>query len=255
MKYVMATVLALSLVGCAVEEYPDERKLDPISSARDRVAIAAQYLQKGENEQAQRHLNRALELDPKSAEAHNILAVLLEKEGDKKSAEKHFRKAVELRPDYSQARNNYGAFLYKKGDYAGSVVQYEKVVTDLGYDKRDLAFEGLGRASLKTGNKDRAESAFTRALRINPDLPMASLELAALLADKGSAPEARKYYQHYQSLTEGQVQNARGLWLGIRLERVFGDKNALASYELALKKLYPTSEEYKAYQESLKQGK
>ena len=46
------------------------------------------------------------------------------------------------------------------------------------------------------------------------------------------------------------AQDARGLWLGIRLERIYGDTDALASYELALKHLYPDSPEYKAYLQS-----
>ena len=43
----------------------------------------------------------------------------------------------------------------------------------------------------------------------------------------------------------------QSLWLGIRLARALGDKDALASYELTLKKLYPGSRAYTKYKESL----
>jgi len=48
-------------------------------------------------------------------------------------------------------------------------------------------------------------------------------------------------------LNNSEMANAQSLWLGIRIERRMGDQNALASYELALKRLYPDSEEYKAW--------
>lgn len=44
--------------------------------------------------------------------------------------------------------------------------------------------------------------------------------------------------------------SARQLWLGIRLQRILGDKNKQASYELALRNLFPGSPEYKAYKAS-----
>lgn len=255
MKYLMAIVLAALLAACGQVVEINGRKLDPQSSAHDHVAIAVQYLQKGDYDEAHRHLQKALDLDPKSAEAHNFLAYLLEQEGDQKEAEKHYRRAVSLQADYSQAHNNYGSFLYKKGDFSGAASEFAKASEDLSYDKRELALENLGRALVKTGDTAGAETALTRALRLNQDLPLANFEMAQIQFNKGNTAGARQLYQRYLQLTPGQVQSARTLWLGIRLERINGDKNALASYELALKRLYPDSEEYTAYQKSLGQGK
>jgi len=46
-----------------------------------------------------------------------------------------------------------------------------------------------------------------------------------------------------------ETQSASGLWLGIRLAHRFGNQDEQASYELALKRLYPASEEYKDWQQ------
>ncbi|MNE38547.1 hypothetical protein D3C80_1324510 [compost metagenome] len=56
---------------------------------------------------------------------------------------------------------------------------------------------------------------------------------------------ARSYYEEY--LKQGS-QNARSLLLGIRLAKVFDDRDTAASYGLQLKRLYPASPEYQAYQ-------
>lgn len=251
---VLIASMMLFLAACSVQDFPSERKVNVAAGARDRVALASEYLQKGENERAQLHLKKALELDPKSAEAHNLMAILLERESDPKGAEKHYRKAISLRQDYSQAHNNYGIFLYKRGEYRSAAVHLEKAAGDIGYQMRASAFEGLGRAALKLNDKDRAENAFQRALRIEGNLPTVCLELADLNFEKDNLAGARAFYLRYLKLIDTQPQTARSLWLGIRLERRLGDRNALSSYELALKKLYPDSAEYKAYVASLESG-
>ncbi len=98
------------LVRC--NEFANERKADPAASARARVAIAAEYIQTNKPELALQSLERALELDPKSAEAHNVMGVLLEKDDNFVEAEQSYRKALSLKADYPQARNNYGVLLY-----------------------------------------------------------------------------------------------------------------------------------------------
>lgn len=240
----------LFLSACVQVPVSDSRKVDPAAGARDRVAIAAEYLRSGEDEKAQLQLQRALELDARSPEAHNLMAVLLDRDGDKRGAEKSYKKAIKLRPDFSQARNNYAVFLFKNGRYKDAYKQFEAASADLGYDLRGQAFEGMGRCALKMGDKEGAMRSFVRALRSDPSLPTATLELGELQFAQENFDGARSAYQRYLKLTENMSQTAQSLWLGIRLERRFGDKNALASYELALKRLYPNSPEYQQFEKS-----
>lgn len=248
----MAVMLVLSLAGCApVEEFPVNNKVNPRGAALDRVSIAMQYLQKDEIEQAQRHLQKAVESDPKSPEVYNAYGLLYEAEGDLKKAEKSYKRAISLRDDYSTARNNYGVFLFKHNRHKDACKHFERASEDMSYERRDAAFENFGRCLLKVGDKQRAEKAFQRAIRINDTLAVSTLELAALRLERGDNEQARAGYARFLELNQGRSQTARSLWLGIRLERIFGDKNALASYELALKRLYPNSEEYQQYLKSV----
>lgn len=249
-----AASLLLALSACTVNEFPDERKGNAVAGARDRVAIAAEYLQSGENDRAMQHLKKAISMDPKSAEAHSLMAILLEREGDPRGADKHYRRAIALKPGFSQAHNNYGVFLFKRGEFRDAATNFDKASADLGYPLRASAFEGLGRSYMRLGDTDKAEAAFLRALRIDAGLPQVNLEMADIAFEKKNLVAARGYYQRFLKLTEKQPQSARSLWLGIRIERRLGDRNALASYELALKRLYPDSAEYKAYVASLESG-
>jgi type IV pilus assembly protein PilF len=69
--------------------------------------------------------------------------------------------------------------------------------------------------------------------------------MAQLSYDERQYVPARTYYDEY--LKQGQ-QSAQSLLLGVRLAKVFDDKDTAASYGLQLKRLYPASPEYQAYQ-------
>lgn len=255
MKHVLLVVVTgVLLSGCVQETGPNGRKPDPVASARDRVGIAAEYLKDGDNEHAQIQIKRALELAPDLAEAHHLMGVLLERDGDFKGADREYHRAVSLRADYSQAHNNYGVFLFRQGRYKEALKQYSAAAEDLGYEMRARAYEGMGRCALKLGDKSTATYALERALKLDASLPMATLGMGELQFQLQEYDAARNYYKRYLELTADMSQSAESLWLGIRLARRNSDRNALASYELALKRLYPDSPEYRLYTESLKSG-
>ncbi|MDF2444937.1 MAG: type pilus biosis/stability protein PilW [Moraxellaceae bacterium] len=256
MKRLLVVTGVLLLAACStVVEGERMRKVDPVGAARDRVALAAEYLKKGDNEKALTYLRLALKTDPDSADAHNLMGVLLERDGALKQADKEFRKAVRLRDGYSQAHNNYGSFLFRRERYKEAMVQFGRAAEDLSYPNRALAFEGMGRSAWLIGKKEEAAQAFSRALRLDPNLPMSILMSAEIQFDQKNLEAAHNLYKRYLELTPNTPQTAQSLWLGIRLERRFGNRDALASYELALKRLYPASPEYQLYQESLRAQK
>lgn len=251
-----AMVGLLLLAGCTEVVVEDSaRKLDPTAAARDRVAIAADLIRQGEDDKALGYLQQALKAAPDLPEAHNVMAVLLERDGNVKGADREFRKALRLRDTYTQAHNNYGSFLFRQKRYKDAARHFEAAAGDITYANRALAFEGLGRSAWMQGDKVRAEQAFVRALNLDGNLPVSILYMGEIAYDKQNYEGARSLYRRYLELTRESPQTAQSLWLGIRLERRFGDRDALASYELALKRLYPGSPEYEQYQMTLRTDK
>lgn len=252
MKKLLLITISFSLLSaCAVEEFKDGRKVDPIAGARARVAIAAEYLQKDQPELALQSLQRALELDPKSAEAYNIMGALLERDDAIDKAEQSYRKALSLKPNYPQARNNYGVMLYRQKRYKDAMEQFSLAANDLSYENRETSLVYLGQVALQLHDNVKAKTTFERALKLNSHLTEPALELAVMAFEAQDYPVANSYYQRFLRSLGQDVQSARSLWFGIRLTRITGDQNALASYELALKRLYSNSPEYQAYLESM----
>ena len=119
---------------------------------------------------------------------------------------------------------------------------------DYRYQRRYKAFENLGVCYLKVGESEEAQKAFNRALQLNPNMTTALLEMAELSLEGGDFQATTRYLKRYERISS---PSPKQLWIGIRLQRSLGDKDKVASYALALKSMFPASEEYKAYKASL----
>lgn len=248
MKQSLLVLLALGLLSaCAVQEFEGERKADPVAAARARVAIAAEYIQKKQPELAIQHLERALEQDSKSAEAHNIMGVLLEQDDNFAKAEQFYKKALSLNDNYPQARNNYAVLLFRLKRYKEALVQFEIAADDLSYERREVALEYAGRIYLMLDNKAKAYSSFERLLKLSPRLIEPALLLAQLSYDNKNYDESARYYQKFLRNLGKERQSAAALWMGIKLARLKKDIDTIASYELVLREFYPQSPEYKEH--------
>lgn len=239
-------LLAGMLAGCVTTGKPD-----PLTTTKGReeardayIQLGIGYLQNGNTEQAKVPLRQALELDSSSADAHAALALVYQMEMEPKLAETEYRKALSSRSD-ARILNNYGGFLFEQKRYQEAIEAYDKAADDSMYPERSRVFENLGLVSLKMNQREQAKQYFEKALRLNRRQPSALLEMSQLSYDDRQYVPARGYYEEY--LKQGQ-QSAKSLLLGVRLAKVFDDKDTAASYGLQLKRLYPASPEYQAYQ-------
>ncbi len=122
------------------------------------------------------------------------------------------------------------------------------MVRDTLYEGRPRAFVNLGLCRQRLFDPQGAEEAFLRALTMDRANRIALLEVAEIRFDAGDMENAGKYYDTYR--TVARRQSARGLWLGIRISRATGDRDAEGSYALALSNMYPESAEYQAFKRS-----
>jgi type IV pilus assembly protein PilF len=95
--------------------------------------------------------------------------------------------------------------------------------------------------------RGEAEQAFTRSVQLNPGQSRALLEMTDIRLQQRNYVEAQGFYSRYN---QSARQNARSLWLGVQLARIFDQQDEAASYALLLKNIFPASAEYKAYLDS-----
>lgn len=241
---ILSTLLTTSC-ATVVENDSFSRNRDLQKSLKTYVTLGMTYLRKKEMALASMKLNKAYEIDPENAEVNNALALFYTVENEPELVSKHYKAALLANPDFSAARNNYGVFLCQQGEYEEALSQLQMVTKNYRYPKRFQSFENMGLCYLELKELDNAKKAFKRALELNINQPRSLMEMADLSFEEGAYRESSFYLQQLGKLKVPPTP--RKLWLEIQLSRVQGNKNKLASLELALRNLFPNSEEYRAF--------
>lgn len=225
-----------------------DRKRDKnIEAAETYVQLGLGYLGKGDRQRARFNLLKALEKDKRSGAAHNGLALLFQLEDENELAEEHFKKAVNYAPEQTRLRYNYSVFLLRQQRYEDASEQFLIASKDINYARRGHVFFSIGLIARQLGKTDEAQEAWEKAIKLSPRLAGPFLELAEVYFKMGDYPKAKRYLEHYDSLTK---PSPRALWLAVRLEHAFGNKDGEASKAMALKNLFPYAKEtieYKAW--------
>jgi type IV pilus assembly protein PilF len=98
-----------------------------------------------------------------------------------------------------------------------------------------------GICSRKTGDQTNAEEYFQRALKLRPNQPQALQQLADISFKRNDFVGAKTFLARLQR--DANTQSAEVLWLGLRVERRLGDRNAERSLAFQLQKNFPDSRE------------
>ncbi|MCP4717206.1 MAG: tetratricopeptide repeat protein [Deltaproteobacteria bacterium] len=155
-----------------------ERFLDEFSFLR----AGQEFIKAKDLEGAEKMYRMALEANPKSAEAHNSLGIVLMGKRDLLLAENHFEQAIQYQPDHAKAYCNMGILMMMKGKYPEAQGSLEKaIVLQPEYAK---AHYNLGVLMITKRDYPMAEACFEKAVKYQPDHAKAQRNLNALRARK-----------------------------------------------------------------------
>ena len=104
MRFVAAPLLFLLVLGAA------PAAADARSDAKKQVEFGIAVAQRGLWREAIYRWERATQIDPLYAAAHNNLGIAYEHEGDLDKARAAYEKAIELEPDNTFIKQNYELF-------------------------------------------------------------------------------------------------------------------------------------------------
>jgi len=244
-----ALMVLLGLMGGCVTEHSGGTQMssDPDAALDKRGALARQYIGVGDWENAKRNLELAQEVDPNNAEVFEAFALVYQSTGEFEMAENQFRAAIKAEPTLSRARNNYTALLYSQGRFIEAEREFYRVTEYTLCSGRPMAFVNLGLCRLQLDDNPGAKAALTRALSMDRRNPVALLEMGFLRVEADDTNEAARYHGTYRTVSP--QQSPRGLLLGLEIADQTGDRDALSSYEVALRNLYPDSAEYRVWME------
>ncbi|WP_147653900.1 type IV pilus biogenesis/stability protein PilW [Vulcaniibacterium gelatinicum] len=205
-------------------------------SARNRLLLAQRDLAGGDLAKAEASARQALRLDPTSADAHTLLAVIAERRGQAGRAGEHYRAAADLTPRQGAVLNNYGAWLCAQGRAAESLDWFDRALADPAYPTPAAALANSGACALTAGDPARAERHLRAAIGLDPENPVALAALARMAYDAGRYLEARAFSQRRLAAAPADAET---LVLASQIEQKLGDMAAAAGYVRRLREEFP----------------
>jgi tetratricopeptide (TPR) repeat protein len=159
------------------------------------VALGKMHSSLNKEDLALQEFQKALEINPRDADALGGIASCYEHMGRLKDAEDTFARAAALRPDYWDGYNGLGAFYSRQNRSAEAAAEYRRVI-ELTPDN-SAAYSNLGVAYMSIGDAkslELAAAAFQKSLALTPTYE-AYANLGALYALQkryGDAAEATR---------------------------------------------------------------
>jgi serine/threonine-protein kinase len=166
----------------------------------------------GEAEASLAAFDRALALDPASADARREKSLALEKLGRLPEAETELVEAVDLRPGYWANHNALGVHYWRRGRYGEAERAFRKVVELAPDNVRGLA--NLGGLLVAQGRPEEAARHLKRAMSLQPTYAAAS-NLGLVEFDQGRYAEAARAYEQALALDDRDYR----VWRNLALSR------------------------------------
>jgi tetratricopeptide (TPR) repeat protein len=162
--------------------------------ARIRRDLASCYNALGRPADAREQLERAVTLEPDSADGQFQLGTLLLEQRRLPAAVESLRRAIAIAPAWSESYNNLGAALFLEGDLSGASQAFDEAL------RRDphsaSAWFNRGRLLAAGGRGAEALAAFKTSLQIRPEDAETLMAAASTSAAVDSATDAVDFYRH-----------------------------------------------------------
>jgi len=141
---------------------------------------------------------KALQIDPSSADAHAALAGALWSLFDFSAADAEFRRTLELNPNVANAHHWYGLFLSWEWRHPEAISHMRRAIE---LDPLNLQYQcNLGQVLHNAGQSEPALEQLKKALEMDPNFTYAHVELRNIYRDTGKYDLAMQEWQKYAAL-------------------------------------------------------
>ena len=238
----LAWLLLLTLSACVVVE-KGPTKNEKASDINVQLGIG--YYHQNNLELANEKLLKALDQNPRSAQAHHAYAVLQNRFLNKEKAEFHFQKAIEYNPLESEALNNYGAFLCRDNRPDDAEKMFLQALENPLYKSPEVAYTNAATCLRQNNMKpEKVKEYLTRALGIGNNFKPALILLAEISFEEKQHDLTTIYLKRYHLVGE---PTARSLWLEIRNELELNNRDKANQLAEKLKTEFADSPEFKSW--------
>ena len=211
-------------------------------STKLHTLLAGEYYNRGQYKVAIDEVNKSLRNNSNYAPAYNVFGLIYMDLHDDKLAQQNFERALGIAPDDSEIHNNFGWFLCqrKPKQMDQAIKHFMAALKDPLYPTPEMSNANAGTCELSRGNYKSAEDFFQKALALKPKYSPALIGLTEMNFISGNLAAAKLNLSRYMRTS---TPTAESLWLGMKIERKAGNRQAAASYASQLNKRFPNSKE------------
>src|SRR5262245_54117803 len=187
--------------------------------------------QRGDLAEADKHLRRAAEINPKSDIIQSNLALCLARQGNLAEATKHFHRALEINPKDPATLNNMGITLAQQGRLDEAIQHFQR---SLELKPNDVSgHTNMANLLLNRGDVDGATKHLRVAIKIDPADADNHNSLAMISAQRGNLMEAAAYLRRVVELKPSDAGAANNLAVTLAKQGQLGE--AAEHFEAALR--------------------
>jgi len=208
--------------------------------ARIRLELAVGYFEQGKTTIALDELKQALAADPSFAEAYTLRGLVYMRLNDPALAESSFRRALALKPGDANTLHNLGWMMCQRDRHADSMQFFDQALADANYGDRPKTLMTKGLCQMRANKPAEAEATLLQSFQLDAGNPITEYNLALLLFRRGDLTRAQFYIRR---LNNSEWANAESLWLGIKVERKLGNRDAMDQLAVPLRKRFAQSPE------------
>ncbi len=237
----LLSAVLLLMAGCiSTTTGPAEVDPDPVAAAQLNYELGARYYQQGSYDLARERLLYSLEINPKNAIAHSVLALTYEQLDNIRLATESYEDAVRVAPRNYDILNTYAVFLCRQGQHDEGVKYFERAAEATENDDEEITLTNAGMCMREKPDMAAAEDYFRRALEFKPTYGDALVNMAIIKNQQQEYMSSRAFMQRFLA---SNIPSPDVLLMAYRNEEALGDDRAKTEYANRLLREFPQSAE------------
>ncbi len=165
-----------------------------MSASLPSLAEGLEFHRAGKLAAAEGVYRQVVAAEPDNADAWSLLGAVCINLNRLDEAARHLDEALRINPRHHAAFDNRGVLLGKQGKYDEAVECFQQALAI--QPNQAVTYLNMAEALLRNGQPSEAIAAFRRVLALAPDSLRAHSELARVLRDEGRHAEALPHWQH-----------------------------------------------------------
>lgn len=202
-----SVVAALSVAGCVTEGVTPIQPASTEEQLEVNLALGVGYLQEERPDLAIEALLRAIDIDPRSADAHSTIAVAYYQEGSIELAEQHHRRATQLAPRDADTQTRYAVFLCLQDRWRDADSYFQRAVDASPRNARTQILLNAATCARSASDLDGVE----RHLRAVLDIDTANVDALRGMVDVSIRTEnfisGRGFWQRLERIAQVQPED------------------------------------------------